>query len=109
MLEVKPFAGDRVPAFADRARMWAELEIDARAPAEDLATYCSYLRLAYSNGEVRLQTFHVSPHPVFDWYASRNQLHEMGFFGKIWGVRAVETMMRERPFDLNFYATEVFA
>src|SRR5688572_25338238 len=34
MLEVKPFAGDRVPAFADRARMWAELEIDARTPAE---------------------------------------------------------------------------
>lgn len=110
MLEVVPFAGDRLPQFEDRVRMWAELDIDARTPvAEDVARYCSYLRTTYSNGEVRFQTFYVSPHPVFDWYASRNQLHEMGFFGKIWSVRPVEAMMPERPFDLNFYATNVFS
>src|SRR6187551_3436020 len=110
MLEAKPFAGDRIPQFEDRARMWAELDLEARSPvAEEVATYCSYLRLAYSNGEVRFQTFHVGPHPVFDWYASRNQLHEMGFFGKIWSVRPVEAMMPERSFDLNFYATHVFS
>ena len=110
MLEVKPLEGDRVPQFEDRARMWAELEIDVRNPtAEAVAIYCDHLRQAYSNGAVRFQTFHVSPHSVFDWYASRNQLHEMGFFGKIWSVRPVEAMMPEPPFDLNFYATEVFS
>jgi hypothetical protein len=39
---------------------------------------------------------------VFDWSASRNQFHEMGFFGKIWSVPPAEAMMPEHPFDLNF-------
>lgn len=110
MLEVTRLAGDRLPQFEDRARLWAELELEVRTPAAAAVTvYCDYLRHAYSNGEVRFQTFHVGPHLVFDWYASRNQVHEMGFFGKIWSLQPVAAMMPERPHDLNFYSTEVFS
>jgi hypothetical protein len=74
-----------------------------------MASYCDHLRRVYTNGEVRFQTFRIHPHPIFDWYASRNQLHEMGFFGKIWSVPPIAAMMPEPPLDLNFYSHEVFA
>lgn len=96
----------RLPRFDDRKRMWLDLQVDPQtrsAPEED---YAAALGRAYANGSVRVGTFLVHENETFDWYLSRNQLHEMGFFERFWRVDAVAGFMPEPLRDLNFYALD---
>ena len=88
--------------------MWRELVVsDDPAPRAALAAYSEALRTVYANGDVRSGSFHITPHPVFDWYASRRQFREMGFFARIWSLPRVHELMPEPLHGLNFYSLDV--
>lgn len=100
--------GGKLPQFEDRERMWRELVVsEDRAPRPAFAAYAAALRTVYTNGEVRSGSFRIEPHPVFDWYASRNQLRELGFFARIWSLPPLRERMPEPLLDLNFYSLDV--
>jgi hypothetical protein len=100
--------GGKLPSFEDRERMWRELVVSkdpGSRPA--FAAYSEALRTVYTSGEVRAGSFRVEPHPVFDWYASRSQFREMGFFERIWSLPSVHELMPEPLLGLNFYSKDV--
>ena len=103
---IEPEGG--VPGFADRERMWRELRVTREPERPALVAYADALRAVYDNGGARCGSFRLEPHPVFDWYAARGRLHELGFFGRIWGVEPVRALMPEPLLDLNFYSHDVF-
>ena len=101
--------GGRLPGFEDRERMWRELVVtEDPGPRPALAAWAEALRAVYTNGLVRAGSFRVTPHPVFAWYASRQQYRELGFFGRIWSLPSVHERMPEPLLPLNFYSTDVF-
>lgn len=112
MIEISEFNGgfNGIPQFSDHKRMWSELKVQINGkpkPAVDLLV--KSLRGVFVNGGVRFQSFYIDPHPVFDWYASRNQLHRLGFFEKFWLLPVVNQFMSEDLTDLNFYSEEIFS
>lgn len=97
-----------LPMFEDRKRMWSNLRVRRRASSPSAERYATALRTVYDNGDVRTATFAVDEHEVFDWYLSRNAIHDMGFFAKFWGLDPVASLMPEPLTDLNFYSRDVF-
>lgn len=101
---------NRIPEFADRQEMWAKLKVErVSGESSSLQEYANAIRAVYVNGAVRCAIFRVAPHNVFDWYASRNQFHEMGFFSDFWKLAAVKSILDGRVRDLNFFDHSVFA
>jgi hypothetical protein len=97
------------PQWQDRRRMWSELQVSQRhevLPAVD--AYASALRKVLERG-VRFATFEIEPHPVFEWYASRNLFHEMWFFQDFWSLTVPHQFMPDKLADLNFYSQSVFS
>lgn len=94
------------PQFADRKQMWSNLEVEPQAPSASAEEYVAALERVYSNGSVRIGTFLVHESKTFDWYLSRNQLHEMGFFERFWRVDGVAEFMPDALRDLNFSALD---
>jgi hypothetical protein len=95
--------GSPFPQFEDRKRMWLDLQVDSQATSAAEEEYAAALKRVYTNGSVRIATFLVHEDETFDWYLSRNLLHEMGFFEKFWRVGTVTSFMPEALRDLNFY------
>jgi len=60
--------------------MWKNLQIEEISPKAETTKYVTALKAVFKNGDVRFKIFEISHHPIFDWYLSRNQLYEMGFF-----------------------------
>jgi hypothetical protein len=81
MLEANPNQPIPEP-LRDVQRMWREMQITLVAfghPAiQDLLTHFAQ---THANGGATFHCFHLSEHPVLDWYASRNRLTDYDFFG----------------------------
>ena len=73
-----------------------------------VAELVSALATVYANGKVVHHSFQLPSHPVFDWYASRNRYHEMGFFERFWLSPSVQSAIPQQLRPLNFYALNVF-
>ena len=66
-------------------------------------------RLLYTNGKVEHAAFSLPSHPVFDWFLTRNQFHEAGFFERFWLCNGPKTKFPHRVHDLNFYDSKIFS
>ena len=89
--------------------MWAAIDFE-RIPARYSAVerFLSEIRPLYANGRVEHAAFRIPEHPVFDWYASRNQYHEMGFFERFWGLAGPTSFIEHDLSDLNFFDHGIF-
>ncbi len=102
---------DTAPSVADCQRMWEEVDFphltDQHYP--NVVAYVQALEQIYVNGSVEFSTFAMPEHPTFDWYCSRNALHEMGFFQNFWSAPSVKQTFpfRLRP-DIDVSAADVF-
>jgi hypothetical protein len=89
--------------------MWQQINfVPHHETRERTKEYISALNSAYTNGRVLFFAFKFPNHPVFDWYASRNQFHEMGLFEKFWKKPEVQETIPYKLRDVNFYSLEVF-
>jgi hypothetical protein len=100
-------APQKIPTFDDRSAMWKSLEFapdDAIYPLTK--AYVSALEATYA--KVLHLPFRVPNHPIYDWYASRNQFHEMGFFERFWSTPLVSTCLPQTLKSVNFFSLEIF-
>ena len=98
MIEVKEFTGgiNGLPQFQDRKQMWDTLSFGlVKDKYPQTHVYINALREVFDNGAVEFRAFSVPENEVFDWYASRNQFHEMGFFKQFW---CSPTVKQEFPY-----------
>lgn len=99
-----------VPGFRQRQAMWAAVgfdRIDSSFPA--IGAFLKEMRPLYANGKVEHAAFTLPDHPVFDWFASRNQYHEMGFFEQFWKARGPKEVFPYALRDLNFFDQKYFS
>ena len=108
MLEPTQLDNGRQPVLADQEVMWRELTVQPLAEGGAAVAYAEALRAVYTNGQVRHASFRVLPHPVFEWYGSRNLVHAMWFFKEFWTLPQVRDFMPEPLADLKFYSNDVF-
>ena len=111
MIEVKEFTGgvNGLPQFQDRKQMWETLSfglVEDEYPQTQ--AYINALREVFDNGAVEFRAFSVPEHEVFDWYASRNQFHEMGFFKEFWSSPTVKQEFPYQLNDYNFFSHDLF-
>lgn len=99
-----------LPSFEDRKQMWDTLKF---VPITDgfphTKIYIDALRRVYVNGDVRFGAFGIPVHDVFDWYLSRNQVHNLGFFEHFWQSPVVYQEFPYKLKDYNAYSVDVFA
>ena len=99
-----------VPGFQQRHDMWAVVDferIDLPFPAVE--QFLKEMRPLYANGKVEHAAFTLPEHPVFEWFASRNQYHEMGFFEEFWKARGPKAALPYALRDLNFFDQKYFS
>ena len=99
-----------VPDFQQRHAMWSAVgfdRIEISFPA--IEQFLREMRPLYANGKVEHAAFTLPDHPVFDWFASRNQYHEMGFFGEFWKAREPKDVFPYALRDLNFFDQKYFS
>jgi hypothetical protein len=99
-----------VPDFKQRQAMWAAIGFDRVTSAfPAVEAYLNEMRALYANGKVEHAAFVFSNHPIFDWFASRNQYHEMGFFEEFWKTSGPKAVFPYLLRDLNFYDQKYFS
>lgn len=99
-----------VPSFSARQAMWAEVVFpQVTTPLPAVERYLTELRSVYANGRAQHFAFCIPDHPVLNWYAVRNQYHEVGFFERFWTCRGVKEIFPYRVHDLNFFDATVFS
>ena|SRR5947207_455957 len=102
-------ASTTIPTLEACRLMWDAVDF---LPHSDtypcLAEFASALAAVYTNGRVVRHSFQLPNHPVFDWYASRNRYHEMGFFERFWLRPSVKSAIPQQLRPLNFYGLTVF-
>lgn len=89
--------------------MWRE--VDFPLCSDDFPRVTDFVRAlsaCYTNGRVVHRCFRMPVHPIFEWYASRDKFHEMGFFEKVWLCPSVESELPMKIDDLNFYSRGIF-
>lgn len=99
-----------VPSFQQRQDMWAIIEFDRIGlPFPAVDQFLKEMRPLYANGKVEHAAFSLPVHPVFDWFASRNQYHAMGFFEEFWKSRGPKAVFPYALRDLNFFDQKYFS
>lgn len=99
-----------VPDFAARQAMWSAIDfppIDEAFPA--IERYVRELRPLYANGKVEHRAFRLASHPVLDWFLTRNQYHEAGFFERFWSLPGPRGAFPHPIHDLNPYDRNIFS
>ena len=98
-----------VPQINDVLKMWQAIAISQKEDiSPSVLKYIEALKKVYLNGNVLYSQFFVPENDIFDWYASRNRFHEMGFFEKFWHTDTVKTAFPFELADLNFYDEKIF-
>jgi hypothetical protein len=97
---IEPIWSQDKPTESDVEIMWRELEISQqpfRHPVVD--ELLQHLRDMHPNGGALFAQFHISDHPTFHWFASRNRFWEMNFFQHFLSSRPVTAAMQELQID----------
>jgi hypothetical protein len=97
---IEPIWSQDKPNDSDVEIMWRELEISHQPfqhPAVD--EVLMHLRDARPNGGALFAQFHISDHPTFHWFASRNRFWEMNFFQRFLSSPSVTAAMPELEID----------
>ena len=93
---IEPIWEQGKPTDSDVEVMWRELEIRHdvfQHPAVD--EVLNHLREMRPNGGALFAQFHISQHPTFHWFASRNRFWEMNFFQRFLSSPPVTAAMPE--------------
>lgn len=97
------------PTIEECRLMWPEVDfLPHTGTYPHIDKYVSALAAVYDNGDVVHHVFRLPSHPVFDWYASRNQYYEMAFFERFWQSPSVQAAISQELRPLNFYSRKVF-
>jgi hypothetical protein len=78
-------------------------------PFPAIERFVMEVRPLYANGKVEHAAFTLPEHPVFDWFASRSQYHEMGFFQQFWKAKGPKEVFPHALRDLNFFDQQIFS
>lgn len=98
-----------VPQISDMLKMWEIINISERNDVpQSLQRYIDALKEVYLNGDVVYKQFFIPEDSIFDWYASRNCFHKIGFFEKFWKTASVKKQLPYKIADLNFYDETIF-
>lgn len=93
-----------IPTFEDRKAMWESIDFPEHEwPHPAVDEYVSALRSEYANGSVLFRSFHLTSHPVLDWYLVR-QLHDVAFFERFWSAPSPARFFRPADPTLNYFA-----
>ena len=98
-----------LPNFDDRKQMWESVAFNqCKTKFPHAERYIRKLRNLYSNGAVEFMSFGMPKHRIWDWYSSRNQYHELGFFKYFWCHSDVVKHFPHKLDDINFFDMKVF-
>jgi hypothetical protein len=99
-----------IPNHEERQAMWAAIDFTPiTKPFPAIQMYLDELRPLYANGSVEHAAFTVPQHPILDWYLTRNQLHEVGLFERLWMSPSIAVRFPYPLKDLNFFDPKIFS
>ncbi|MDA3628663.1 hypothetical protein OU415_24740 [Saccharopolyspora sp. WRP15-2] len=92
---------DQVPTHEQIDALDEELQVSAGTTyGVEVSAVLDWLREERPNGGAHLARFRFGPHPVFDWFATRNRLPELNCMLDHPAVRSALPEAFQRPFPL---------
>lgn len=89
--------------------MWAAVDfVPVEMAMPSLEKFFDEFRPLYSNGRVKYSAFKIPDHPILNWYGSRNQFHECGFFEYFRLCQWPKSFFPDKLLELNLFDPNIF-
>lgn len=90
--------------------MWEAIDFkEVRTSLPAVERFVKELGSLYENGTISFATFSLPIQSAFDWYVSRGEFHEMGFFEHFWRKEGPSRIFPYELKNLNFFDRSIFS